>query len=70
MLADSCNALWQSKEMSTALQRRLGDAYMGYMETIKSMELATKLIAEKLDINGSDKVSTFVPGFNSNVDRG
>jgi hypothetical protein len=33
---------------------------MGYMATIKDMESAIKEIAEKLDIEGSDKVVTFL----------
>jgi hypothetical protein len=60
MLADSHNALWQSTEISNALQHRLGDAYKAYMETIRSIERTTKSIAENLNIKGSDEVGVLV----------
>lgn len=57
MMDDTDNALWTSDDMADALRKRLGGAYQAYMRTIWQMEGITKSLAEKLDIEGADKVS-------------
>jgi hypothetical protein len=56
MMDDTDNALWKSDDIADALQRKLGDAYQAYMRTIRQIEGITKSLAEKLDIEGADKV--------------
>ena len=56
MMDDTNNALWTNGDMADALRKRLGGAYQAYMWTIRQMEGITKSLAEKLDIEGADKV--------------
>ena len=56
MMVDTDNALWISQEMAEALRSRLGDAYAAYMSNLKQIQRITESLAEKLDIDGVDKV--------------
>jgi hypothetical protein len=56
MMGDSNHELWNTEEMAGSLQVRLGDAYKAYIEIIRQIEAVTKSLAERLDIEGADKV--------------
>lgn len=56
MMDDSDNFLWKSDYIADALQERLGDAYQAYLRTIQQIEEITTSLADKLDIEGADKV--------------
>lgn len=51
--------LWKSGGKADALRGRLGIAYHAYMQTIERIYEITKELAEKLNIEGADKVGGF-----------
>lgn len=56
MINDPGGPLWKSVGKADALRRRLGIAYHAYMQTIERIYEITKKLAEKLNIEGADKV--------------
>lgn len=59
MINDLGSPLWKSGGKANALRGRLGIAYHAYMQTIERIYEISKVLAEKLNIEGADKVGGF-----------
>ena len=60
MMDDASHKLWKSEDIAKELEKRLGDAYKPYLMTIRQIEEVTRALAEKLDIQGSNKVRSIL----------